>query len=295
MQELLLTIKPAEAYNYSSRAERLRWIMAYRDRGRLIALVEEARSLGASELVAVVSPELRELIGIVRAHGSLRIAPVVPNMFAFIRDLTEFGMAGAGLKRVRSMRPRDLTLFGMWATTRVRGILQRDFTVGALLLLRMELAALRKIGLDGLYIHPQLTEIALATSHREFFERCLGEIETAFGVRPGLITNNPVRARALAAEWHLDIPRIVMPFNAKGYKMFPDPHRCEELLAHHRDTSVATEITADHTLAPEAAVDYLAAHGVRSAALDIREVPAFFKAFGPRALTQSAPARTSGP
>ena len=277
MPEILLSLKPAEAYNYRSWAERIGRVVEDGEDPRLVARIEEARSLGASGILAVMSDELTATLEYLRRRQRWDFYPVVPNMFAFIRDQTELGMVGAGRRRLMRLGPVDLIRFGLWAVRHVGGVARRDFTVGALLVLRAEFAALRRLRPDGAYIHPQLTELALATGNGAFFRDCCRELERAFGFRPGLITHNPVRARALLDEWQVPCPSIVAPLNGKAYKMFPDRQRCEELFRRDPRTMVASEITAGGCLAPAAALAYLREQGVQRIALDLREVGGFFR------------------
>src|SRR5258707_13391236 len=71
----------------------------------------------------------------------LAIWAVVPNMYAFIRDLTDRGLVGAALARFLRLRPGAMVATGVNALRELGPLARSDFSAGALWLAQTELAA----------------------------------------------------------------------------------------------------------------------------------------------------------
>ncbi len=112
--------------------------------------------------MAVVDDPIREALTQFQRWRDVPLWAVVPNMFAFIRDLTDLGMVGAARSRFFRLRPGDMIRQALGAVTQVRGVLTKDFATGGTLVANMELAGLRGLRISRLFLHPQLTELALA-------------------------------------------------------------------------------------------------------------------------------------
>jgi hypothetical protein len=267
---LVFDLKPAEARHYRSWDERLATVARLARPDAVHALCEEAHAVGARAVLAVVDPTIREALTAFQRWRDVPVWAVVPNMQAFIRDLTDLGMVGAARARFMRLRPADMVRLGLGAVPQVRNVLRKDFATGTTLVADMELAGLRGLRVSRIFLHPQVTEVALAGRVTAVFTAILRRAER-LGLEAGLVTHNPVRAAEVLGADLRRFAAIVAPANPKGYKMFPDRGACERLFATDPARFLALDPTAGGAVAPEAALAHVRALGLGGAVID----PAF--------------------
>src|SRR5579875_3239300 len=251
--ELVLELRPPESRHYPSWRDRLTAVARLRQPDRLHALCEEAYVRGTRAILAIVDEPIREALLAFQRWRDAAVWAVVPNMFAFIRDLTDLGMVGAARARFLRLAPADM--------------LRQDFATGGLLVADMELAGLRALRVTRLFLHPQLTEVALAGGVRELFTGFAARAER-LGLEAGLVTNNPLRAAALLGADLARFAAVVAPCNPSGYKMFPSRPACEALFRTDPGRFLAADPTAGGRVALSAALDYVRGLGLPGVVLD---------------------------
>ena len=276
MSNLVLELRPPESHHYTSWSERLDSVARYSQPDEIHALCEKAYSLGARAILAVFDETIHEALAAFQRWRDIEVWAVVPNMFAFIRDLTDRGLVGAARARFMRLTPSGMARIGLRTMSTLGGILRRDFAVGAILVSDMELAALRDLGVSRIFLHPQVTEIALAGGSAAVFT-ALAAMAERLGIEAGLITHNPLRASAVLGPDLTRFTAIVAPCNAKGYKMFPGGDACERLFRSNPARFIASEVTAGGTVTPEAALAHTRALGLAGAVLDAEIVEAAFR------------------
>jgi len=274
---LVLELRPPESRHYGSWDERLAAVSRFSRPDEVHAVCEKAYALGARATLAVLDDSIREALVAYQRWRDMALWAVVPNMFAFIRDLTDLGMVGAARARFTRLRPGAMVKIGLGAVTQVPAVLKKDFATGALLVADMELAALRGLRVSRLFLHPQLTEIGLAGGVKQLFT-AVADRAAGAGMESGLVTNNPLRAADVLGADLKRFTVVVAPANPKGWKMFPDRAACERLYQGDPTRFAASEITAGGTIAPAAALAHVRATGIGTAVLDTRAVDAAFRA-----------------
>ena len=274
---LVLELRPPESRLYGSWDERLAAVSRFSRPDEVHAVCEKAYALGARATLAVLDDTIREALVAFQRWRDMALWAVVPNMFAFIRDLTDLGMVGAAQARFMRLGPGAMIRTGLGAVTQAPAVLKKDFATGALLVADMELAALRGLRVSRLFLHPQLTEIGLAGGVRQLFTAVADRAARA-GIEAGLVTNNPLRAAEVLGADLKRFAVVVAPANPKGWKMFPDRAACERLYQSDPSRFAASEITAGGTIAPAAALAHVQAAGIGTAVLDTRAVDAAFRA-----------------
>jgi hypothetical protein len=273
---LVLELRPPESRLYDSWSERLATVARYSRPEAVHALCEQAWALGARTILAVLDDTIHEALAAFQRWRNVAVWAVVPNMFAFIRDLTDLGMVGAARSRFFRLSPPAMVRTGLGAVADLGGVRRRDFTTGALLVADMELAALRDLRLAGLALHPQLTEIALAGGVRRLLLAVAARAER-LGVEAALVTHNPVRAADVLGADLGRFAAVVAPANARGYKMFPDRAAVERVFRSDPSRFLGSEISAAGAIAPRAALAHVEALGLGGAVLDARTVEAAFR------------------
>ena len=109
MRELALELRPAESRHYASWEDRLAQVARFSRPDEVHALLEKAHAVGARAVLAVCDDPIREaLLAFQRWRADFACWAVVPNMFSFIRDLTDLGMVGAAAARFKRLRPADM-------------------------------------------------------------------------------------------------------------------------------------------------------------------------------------------
>jgi len=274
---LVLELRPPESRHYGSWDERLAAVSRFSRPDEVHAVCEKAYALGARATLAVLDDTIREALLGFQRWRDMALWAVVPNMFAFIRDLTDLGMVGAARARFTRLGPGAMAKIGIGAATRVPAVLKKDFATGALLVADMELAALRGLRVSRLFLHPQLTEIGLAGGVRQMFTAVADRAARA-GIEAGLVTNNPLRAAEVLGPDLKRFAVVVAPANTKGWKMFPDRTSCERLYRTDPARWAAAEITAGGTVLPQVALAHVESLGLGTAVLDARAVDAAFRA-----------------
>lgn len=279
---LVLELRPPESRLYGSWEERLDAVSRFSRPDEVHAVCEKAHALGARAVMGVLDEPIREALLAFQRWRDTELWAVVPNMFAFIRDLTDLGMVGAAQARFRRLRPGAMLRTGLGAVTQLPAVLKRDFATGALLVADMELAALRGLRVSRLFLHPQLTEIGLAGGVRRLFTAVADRAARA-GIAAGLVTNNPIRAAEVLGDDLARFAVVVAPCNPKGWKMFPGLEACERLYRAAPERWAAAEITAGGTVDPATALAHVERLGLRTAVLDARAVDTAFRIPAPAA------------
>jgi len=275
--QLVLELRPAESRHYASWTERMATVARFSRPDEIHALCEEAHALGARAVLAVVDAPIREALVAFQRWRDVPVWAVVPNMFAFIRDLTDLGMVGAARARFTRLGPAAMIRTGLGAVSRLGAIRRRDFATGTTLVAEMELAGLRGLRVTRLFLHPQVTEIALAGGVSAVFT-ALADRAERLGIEAGIVTHNPLRAAAVLGRELGRFAAVVAPCNPKGYKMFPDRDACEGLYRRDPGRFIAAEVTAGGTVAPETAMAHVRALGLAGAVVEPRFVEQAFRA-----------------
>jgi hypothetical protein len=274
--ELALDLSPLESKHYGSWNERLRYVARYTRPEELHAACEMARSVGVTSLMAVLDPRTEAALREFQIWRDLSIWAVVPNMYAFIRDLTDRGMVGAALSRFLRLRPGAMVATGGSALRDLGSLARADFSAGALWLAEMELAAARHLHVRRVFLHPQLTEIALAGRVTGLFTEFARWVR-ALGLQAGLVTHNPVMAREVLGDTLRAFAAIVAPCNRRGYKMVPDRAAGEAVFRAEPERFWATEITAGGSHGLPEALAHLRTLGLAGSVIDLRAVEVLFQ------------------
>jgi hypothetical protein len=277
MSDLVLELRPPESQHYASWRDRLDTVARYSQPDEVHALCEKSYTLGACAILTVFDDTIREALVAFQRWRDLAVWAVVPNMFAFIRDLTDLGLVGAARARFLRLTPSQMARTGLRTMSDLGAIRRRDFAVGTMLVSDMELAALRGLRVTRLFLHPQVTEIALAGGSAAVFTALATTVQR-LGIEAGLVTHNPLRAAEVLGPELRRFAAVIAPCNLKGYKMFPNREECERLFCSDPARFIAAEVTAGGTVAQEAALAHTRTLGLAGAVLDFRMVEAAFHA-----------------
>lgn len=195
------------------------------------------------------------------------VCALVPHVAGYVREATDYGMFGAGWRRLRRIAPSSYPRLGLQGVRHALGVVRRDFTTLLMLLLEVEMASFRRVRPPFVFLHPQMTDLLVAMDNRRAVERALKKIRSASGADPGLATNNLGTLLQRLNEWGVEAPAVLAPVSPYGYGMRPSREACEEGLRLYRGQLVATsEAGFDEQVAA-----YWKSLGVVSAVYDVPE------------------------
>ena len=274
--ELALDLSPPESKHYRNWNERLRYVARYSQPEEIHVACEMARAVGVTSVMAVLDRRTEVALRELQVWRDLSIWAVVPNMYAFIRDLTDRGLVGAAVARFLRLRPAAMIATGMNALRELGPLARSDFSAGALWLAQMELAAVQQLHVRRVFLHPQLTEIALAGRVSELFREFARRVR-ALGLEAGLVTHNPVLAAEVLGEEMNSFAAIVSPCNPKGYKMVPNRSTCEALFRSDPKRFWAKDVTAAGGLSLTQALAQVRMLDLGGTILDSGAVEALFR------------------
>jgi hypothetical protein len=197
----------------------------------------------------------------------LQVYPVIPNVIGYVREATDYGLVGAARRRLRQMALVDLLKIGIRGALKAPGVLKRDFNTLMSILFDVELASFKSLAPRVVFLHPQITDLALAFGNRPLFEMYSNVMRDRFHAQPGLATNNLGWLLPKLQQWNLTIPLVLTPFNPDGFLMKPSRSDCEVLLASTPSFVIADKVDATGDPQPEA-WDYLRRHNVRAAMVE---------------------------
>ena len=223
---------------------------------------------GARHALWLYEPEAEAVVGALHRETGVAVHPVVPNMAAYVRDTADRGPIGAALVRFKRLGLADRVRLGLHHGRRAPGILGKDFTTGLLILIEMETAKVRPFGSRHVFLHPSVTDLALALGNRALFDAFLTFAGRTLGLTPALVTHNFGVLIPRLAEWGLRPPLIAAPFNPRGYLMYPSQARCEAALRSWPSPVLALRPDLDGRIPRPEAFAYLRSRGIRQAALD---------------------------
>ena len=157
------------------------------------------------------------------------LAAVVPNFQQFVRDTSHFGTIGAALMRVKKMSLFQMMRMGLFCAGYILQVLQMKFEILMNTFLMAEMSQLfktKKLKIDQVFLHPQMTDLALALGRSDFFPLYVKVVRT-WGSTPGFMTRNFAPLESLLKRTGVQAS-LMAPFNPKGYGMNPSREECEK-------------------------------------------------------------------
>lgn len=234
----------------------------------IASIFNEAAAAGVDAVTTLNQPDVLAALKKTRQNfTALQVYPIIPNVIGYVREATDYGLVGAARRRVAQMAIVDLLKIGMRGALNAPGVLRRDFNTLMNVLFEVELASFKPFEPRVVFLHPQITDLALAFGNRSLFELYVQVMRRRFKAEPGLATNNLGWLVPKLKQWDLSIPFLLTPFNPRGFLMKPSQADCETLLASTSSMVIADKV--DATGDPERETwDYLRSHNIRAAMVE---------------------------
>jgi hypothetical protein len=200
------------------------------------SLILTALDNGANGFTFSVSETTLAILKELDAHNALvrlRLYPVVPYAFEYVRLANQSGIPGLAKKfGAELVRSRSLSSIGYG----LRGALTTDLSSILKTYLSYEISRIKsvssKVRLDSMLLHQLITDMALALDLDWLFKEYVDFLSHR-KITPGFNTGNfPVLLNKFN-EWDIDLRNITIeaPFNKAGFQMTPSIEECEKALS----------------------------------------------------------------
>lgn len=180
-----------------------------------------------------------------QTHG---ITLVAPNMSQYLRDVAHLGLAGAAQKNLRGASAYAWARTVATALPRVGPLLQKDLRAMVLCICQYEICRLKLFALKAVFLHPQLTDVALALGNGRILLEFIALVKSHPALVPGLATANYCLAESRLKEWGIENTPILTPVNPAGFLMKPNRDSCERCLRQTHRPIVADKIRVEAPL-----------------------------------------------
>jgi hypothetical protein len=238
------------------------------------SVVTAAVRHGVGAIAPMNDATLLQALDLARASCNVQVYPVIPNVLGYVRDATDYGMLGAGIRHVKRLRVGDLLRIGLRGLASLRGVMAREFNTLLSLLIEVEMVAFKRFRPPLVLLHSQVTDLMVAFKNQEALRAFAEVIPTRFGARPGVVTNNFGALLRFLTRSKIDIPVIVAPFNPRGFLMKPTKLACESLLEETNAYVIADRIADGDVESLNGVFEYVHGLGIRSAMVDIADAAA---------------------
>lgn len=227
---------PPSGFRYASPERRAQ--VAEGD-ARLELLLESARMHGIAELWFRPEKRLWKETSRGRAFGGFQVIPIVPNVAGFVRDVSAYGTAGAGIRRFLDASPSSkarMIRFGLPSALRILG---REFPALLRLLLVSDLGELGALEPKQVYLDGLATDLLLAFGRIDVLDEIRDFVATRFGADLGLHTRNVGLLLRELDRCGSNVQAVLGPIHADGFAMRPDQASCLAALSStRRDISI---------------------------------------------------------
>ena len=229
--------------------------------GLILTAIENGAN-GFTFSVSETTLAILEELNMHKALDSLRLYPVVPYAFEYVRLANQSGISGLarkfGAELVRSPSLRSIG-YGL------KSVLTSDLSSILKTYLSYEICRVRsvssKVCLESMVLHQLITDMALALDLDWLFKEYI-DFLLRRNITPGFNTGNfPVLVNKFS-EWSIDLGNIAVetPFNKAGFQMTPSIEECEKALSViPKPIVIAISVFAAGYIRPEEGAEYIAA------------------------------------
>lgn len=181
----------------------------------------------------------------------------VPNMAAFVRDVTEYGNIGAIVRRALNLSFTSLIKMAWWNKFNLLKLAKKDFATGVSVLVQMEILQILKYHPKMIALTDQVSDLAVALQNKPILSQFLSTTKQV-DVQPAFITNNLISMVQTLSRLQVRGVKIVTPFNTNGYEMNPSQAEVEQML----QMMDPTLVYAINSAVGKKEDDYLARFGI---------------------------------
>ncbi len=278
LAKLILGANPFEGVSYQSRTLSVQYQERFAKAENVAAVFEAAYNSGVRAITCSNTANVIGALDMFPKTPEMKIYPVIPNAYEYAMEASEKGVLGAVLSKAKGFSLYQKVRLGVRALSKIKSVLTKDVMDLLLELLDFEMQSFAKYNLGGVFLHGQLTDMALSSHNPDILGIFTDVIRDQFKAEPMLATHNFGVLLPQLMEWGIKVP-IMAPFNAKGFMMKPSKEECESLMETSGYQIMAKKVLAGGRLSPEEAFPYLLGKKHDSVVVGIGSVPEAYHTF----------------
>ncbi|GEM_PF-7009427 len=267
----IVSAEPLIGVSRTSNAHTRYYRSVFQNEDKVKILLAQWQSLGLKTFLCPSHHQLLEILGDSSRVMDVEIYPILLDAAQYSKAIQNYGMVGFARRQLTRIKIPHLPGIAYTGVRYLPKILRRDFRYASLLLASMEMASFGRFPARVVFLHPQVTDLALANDNGEFFRLFARFVRSRYKVEAGLMTNNIGVLLDRLDKWSLDITHVAGPVNRRGYHMKPDQSKCEELIAKTKRTVIATELSFT-AIPTEDDLTYLNRLGVSSFVVELGDI-----------------------
>lgn len=216
----------------------------FRDDNRVKIFLSQLHGLGLESIACSYNTRLIKVLKSMKGTKNFQTYPVVLNPAGISRHIQDYGIVGFAKKRLSSAGIPNLVSLALASLKHLPGVLKMDYGLLSILLAELELLEFRKFNPKVVFLHPSMSDMALANRNEGFFRLFTTFFYGKHGVKPGIMSNNIGFLLEKLDEWDINVEYVAGPINRRGYHMKPDQQKCEELIKKTDRVIIATEVSS---------------------------------------------------
>lgn len=249
--------------------------------GEIEELLDELQERGVGGLMTLGDEGVVRALQRRRQGGDMafQALPIIPNVAGYVREATEYGLAGAGLRRLARVGLWGFFRASLRGATHPLAMLRKDFPTLLSILYELEMGEMHRFHPPAVFLHHQMTDLALSFNNRRFFEAYNHLMRKRFHTEPALITSQFVRLTQRLRQWKIPIRLIAAPCNPQGWRMPGGLEGYQKALEDGAFRLIADRISPEAPVQTETVEWVLNIPGVEAVVLDglcPEDVPPFY-------------------
>ncbi|MFW6287012.1 MAG: hypothetical protein ACOC29_03625, partial [Candidatus Sumerlaeota bacterium] len=171
----------------------------------IVAFLRKEQRHGTNAIMTMGEEKVVAALKKLKHQGnSMTVLPIIPNVPGYVREATEYGLVGAGLRRLLRVGPMGFFRAGLVAARHPLKVLKKDFPTMLKALYEIEMGEFGRLKPPAVFLHHQMTDLFLSFQNREFFADYERIMRLDFKTRPAHATSNFAALAQKLEEW--DIP-----------------------------------------------------------------------------------------
>ena len=215
----------------------------FRDDNRVKIFLSQLHGLGLESIACSYNARIIDILKSMKGTKDFQVYPIVLNPARSSRDIQNYGMVGFARRRLSSAGIPNLLSLALTSLRHLPGVLKLDYGLLSILLAELELLEFKKFNPKVVFLHPSISDVALANCNEAFLKLFSVFFRGKHGVEPGIMSNNIGFLLEKLDEWDIDVEYVAGPINRRGYHSKPNQQKCEELIKKANRVVIATEIS----------------------------------------------------
>lgn len=211
----------------------------------MIDVIKTAYSMGIDGMVVANRPKLKEILTILEHDSNiakkLDFYPIIPYAQGLQMKLSQGGVMGTMKEIIKAGSiKKDLKILAKGGFS----FMKKDFIELFKIFIDVELIKLQNTKPKMIYLHPVLTDLALAFNLKNVFETFQNHLHDNYQIKSGVCTKNFPQLISKFEEWEMNYDSIMTSFNKSGYLMNPSREECEKCLENYNGHVLAMNLFA---------------------------------------------------